>query len=120
MTQALAGVSVPSFAAVGSVELNGAPVSVPNVVGQAVDAATATLTGAGFNVTVAPDQVASSVPAGSVAAQSPGAFSKATKGSAITLQLSNGQPPAVDPNAQVQPGQQNPGGGGNGGGNGKP
>jgi len=78
---------------------------VPNVVGQAVDAATATLTAAGFNVTVAPDQVASSVPADSVAAQSPGAYSKVTKGSTITLQLSNGQPPAVDPNAQPQPGQ---------------
>src|SRR5450830_59639 len=103
MTQALAGVSVPSFAAVGTVELNGAPISVPNVVGQAVDAATATLTAAGFNVTVAPDQVASSVPAGSVAAQSPGAYSKVTKGSTITLQLSNGQPPAAAPAQPVQP-----------------
>lgn len=116
MTQALAGVSVPSFAAVGTLELNGVQVGVPNVVGQSADAATATLKGAGFKVTVAPDQVASSVPAGSVGAQSPGASSKVTKGSLITLQLSNGQPPAVDPN---QPGQQNPGGG-NGGGNGKP
>jgi membrane peptidoglycan carboxypeptidase len=109
MTQALAGVSVPSFAAVGTLELNGAPVNVPNVVGQAVDAATATLTGAGFNVTVAPDQVASTVPAGSVAAQSPGAFSKATQGSVITLQLSNGQPPAAAPNQPGQPVQPNPG-----------
>ncbi|NMM31593.1 MAG: penicillin-binding protein [Cellulomonas sp.] len=118
MTQALAGVSVPDFPAVGSLELNGAPVSVPNVVGQAVDAATATLKGAGFNVTVAPDQVASTAPAGSVGAQSPGPYSKVTKGSTITLQLSNGQPPAVDPN---QPGQPNQGGGGkpNGGGDSK-
>ncbi|HEX5332523.1 MAG TPA: transglycosylase domain-containing protein [Cellulomonas sp.] len=110
MTQALAGVSVPGFAAVGTLELNGAPITVPNVVGQSVDAATATLQGAGFKVSVAPDQIASTVPAGSVAAQSPGAFAKATKGSVITLQLSNGQPPApaVDPNAQVQPVQPAP------------
>ena len=119
MTQALAGVSVPSFAAAGTLEINGAPIAVPNVVGQSVDAATATLQGAGFKVTVAPDQVASTVPAGSVAAQSPSAFAKTTKGSVITLQLSNGQPPApaVDPNAQVQPvqpGPQNPPGKGKG------
>lgn len=113
MTQALAGVSVPSFAAVGTLELNGVQVGVPDVVGQSADAATAILKGAGFKVTVAPDQVASSVPAGSVGAQSPGASSKVTKGSLITLQLSNGQPPAVDPNAQVQPVQPNPGPGNN-------
>ncbi|MGV8979423.1 MAG: transglycosylase domain-containing protein [Cellulomonas sp.] len=126
MTQALAGVSVPSFGAVGTLELNGLPVSVPNVVGQSVDAATATLKGAGFRISVAPDQVGSSVPAGSVATQSPGAFSKVTKGSSITVQLSNGQPPAADPNQPGQPGQPgqpnqgggNPGGGGPG--NGKP
>jgi membrane peptidoglycan carboxypeptidase len=103
MTQALAGVSVPSFAAVGTLELNGAPVNVPNVVGLAVDVATATLQGAGFNVTVAPDQVASTVPAGSVAAQSPAAYSKVTKGSTITLQLSNGQAPAAAPAQPAQP-----------------
>jgi membrane peptidoglycan carboxypeptidase len=108
MTQALAGVSVPSFAAVGTLELNGVQVTVPNVVGQSVDAATATLKGAGFKVAVAPDQIASSVPAGAVAAQSPGAGSKVTRGSLITLQLSNGQPPAVDPNLPVQPVQPNP------------
>jgi beta-lactam-binding protein with PASTA domain len=49
------------------------------------------------------------VPAGSVAAQSPGAFSKATQGSVITLQLSNGQPPAAAPNQPGQPVQPNPG-----------
>ena len=112
MTQALAGVSVPSFGAVGTLELNGVPISVPDVVGQSVDAATATLQGAGFRISVAPDQVGSTVPAGSVATQSPGAFSKVTKGSVITVQLSNGQPPAVDPNQPAQP-QLNPGQGNN-------
>ncbi|PVU82559.1 glycosyl transferase [Cellulomonas sp. WB94] len=117
MTQALAGVSVPAFAPAGTLEINGVPISVPNVVGQSVDAATATLKAAGFRISVAPDQVASTVPAGSVATQSPGAFAKVTKGSVITVQLSNGQPPAVDPNAQVQPvqpGPQNPPGNGGG------
>jgi membrane peptidoglycan carboxypeptidase len=107
MTQALAGVSVPSFAAVGTLELNGVQITVPDVVGQSVGAATAKLKGAGFNVAVAPDQVASYAPAGSVVAQSPGAFSKVTRGSYITVQLSNGQPPAVDPNQPAQP-QPNP------------
>jgi len=123
MTQALAGVSVPAFGAVGTLELNGVPITVPNVVGQSVDSATATLKDAGFRITVAPDQVGSTVPAGSVATQSPGAFSKATKGSAITVQLSNGQPPTFDPNQpgpQFPPGQGNPQGPPNGGPGNKP
>jgi membrane peptidoglycan carboxypeptidase len=89
MEGALAGQDVPAFGEVGSNELNGVQVGVPYVVGQSVDAATARLRQAGFSVTVAPEQVDSWVPAGSVAEQSPSG--SASKGANITLRLSNGR-----------------------------
>jgi membrane peptidoglycan carboxypeptidase len=109
MIQALAGVSVPGFAPVGSNELNGPQVQVPSVAGQSVPSATTQLTTAGFTVTVDPNQVASTVAAGSVASQSPAAGSTATRGASITLTLSNGQPPSGPSQQPGQPGFGSPG-----------
>jgi serine/threonine-protein kinase len=58
--------------------------NVPNVVGQSQSAATSTLKGAGFKVSVS-KQVSSTVPAGDVISQSPGANSSVTKGSTVTI-----------------------------------
>lgn len=91
----------------------------PNVIGQPQDQATQTLQNAGFNVQVSPNQVTSSVAAGSVASQSP--TGTATPGSTVTLVISDGQP-AAPPPQPPQPAQPGPGpgnsGGNNGGGNG--
>jgi serine/threonine-protein kinase len=57
---------------------------VPNVVNQSQQAATATLKGSGFKVTVS-KQVSSTVPAGDVISQSPSANSSVTKGSTVTI-----------------------------------
>jgi membrane peptidoglycan carboxypeptidase len=110
MNQALADGNNPDFTQVGLTELYGSQVPVPSVIGQPADAAKATLQGAGFQVAVSPQQISSSIPAGSVATQSPSG--KATPGSTITLTLSNGQPPA----GQGGGGPGDGGGGGGGGG----
>ena len=78
----------PDFSQGPSELVNGAQVSIPDVTGMSVDEATTTLQSAGFTVSVAPDQVASSVAAGLVAQQSP--TGTTTPGSAITLSVSNG------------------------------
>ncbi|NTW42705.1 MAG: PASTA domain-containing protein, partial [Cellulomonadaceae bacterium] len=113
MTQAMEGQAVPAFGEVGTNELNGVQIQVPDVVGKSPEDATAVLKNSGFNVTVAPDAVPSGQAAGSVATQS--ISGKATKGSFVTLTLSNGQPPAPDP-AQQTAVNPNPGGGNGGGG----
>jgi membrane peptidoglycan carboxypeptidase len=92
MTQALVGLSTPSFGKVGTKELNGELTSVPNVVGQSERSAKLRLTDAGFTVIVETDRIGSAYPSGAVAAQSPSG--KAPKGSLIRLQISSGQPPA--------------------------
>ncbi|GAA3815868.1 transglycosylase domain-containing protein [Cellulomonas soli] len=93
MTQALAdGAENPGFAAADQKEIYGEKVSVPSVLGLSVDAATSALKGAGFTVNVSGEQVASSYAAGTVAEQSPSGT--ASRGSSITLKLSNGQAPA--------------------------
>ncbi|MGQ3010999.1 transglycosylase domain-containing protein [Microbacterium aurantiacum] len=61
----------------------------PNVVGQSIDQATATLRNAGFSVTVG-GAVDSSEPEGIVAAQSPGA-GRVAGGTSVTINPSNGQ-----------------------------
>ncbi|WP_066584143.1 transglycosylase domain-containing protein [Cellulomonas timonensis] len=116
MTQAMAGKDVPAFKSVDSTLLHGVQIPVPNVVGQSQEAATSALRAAGFSVKVATEQVASSAPAGTVGAQS--LTGSATKGSYVTLSLSNGQPPAdVTPEGGQD---QRPGGGnGNNGNNGE-
>ncbi len=81
----------PGFGQGSSDLINGKQVPIPDVTGKSVDEATTTLTGAGFTVSVAPDQVASTVPAGLVAQQSPSGTT--TTGSVIVLSVSNGQAP---------------------------
>lgn len=90
MTQVLANVENPGFAPPADREVNGERVGVPSVVGQSEQRARDILEGAGFRVSVSGEQIPSSYPAGTVAEQS---ASTATKGSSITLKLSNGQQP---------------------------
>ncbi|MFE9421855.1 Stk1 family PASTA domain-containing Ser/Thr kinase [Kitasatospora sp. NPDC006697] len=72
------------------------PVPVPNVTGQSADQAQAALTAAGFKAALAPDQAFSdTVPAGSVASQSP--TGPAAPGSTVTLTLSKGPQPVAVP-----------------------
>ncbi|MEU7021024.1 Stk1 family PASTA domain-containing Ser/Thr kinase [Streptomyces sp. NPDC046203] len=68
----------------------GVPVPVPDVTGQAVAEATATLQEAGLKVAVAPERVESPVDAGAVAAQSLAVGSRAAKGDTLTLTVSKG------------------------------
>ncbi|MFE7414191.1 Stk1 family PASTA domain-containing Ser/Thr kinase [Streptomyces laurentii] len=68
----------------------GVPVPVPDVTGQSVPQATATLQKAGLKVTVAPERVESPVDAGAVAAQSLAVGSRAAKGDTLTLTVSKG------------------------------
>ncbi|MFD5770847.1 PASTA domain-containing protein, partial [Streptomyces sp. NPDC127049] len=68
----------------------GAPVDVPDVTGETVEDATATLQEAGLKVSVAPERVHSPEDAGAVAAQSLAEGSRAAKGDTITLTVSKG------------------------------
>nr|WP_134010317.1 Stk1 family PASTA domain-containing Ser/Thr kinase [Streptomyces sp. 846.5] len=73
------------------------PVSLPNVVGESVDQATADLQNAGFTVQLDPNQVFSdNAAAGEVAAQSPNGDT-ASKGTTVTLTVSKGQQQATVP-----------------------
>ncbi|MFE6225648.1 MULTISPECIES: Stk1 family PASTA domain-containing Ser/Thr kinase [unclassified Streptomyces] len=76
--------------AVALVVSKGAPVDVPDVTGETVADATATLQEAGLKVSVAPERVHSPEDAGAVAAQSLAEGSRAAKGDAITLTVSKG------------------------------
>ena len=64
------------------------PVPVPSVVGSPIDQATATLQGAGFQVST--NFVDSSQPVNTVISQSPGAGSSAAKNSTVSLTVSKG------------------------------
>jgi beta-lactam-binding protein with PASTA domain len=66
-------------------------VRVPSVVGRTEADAQAALRAAGFTVRVAPEQVPSSVPAGSVASTAPAGGASTSRGGIVTLTLSNGQ-----------------------------
>ncbi|WP_162238033.1 transglycosylase domain-containing protein [Rathayibacter sp. Leaf299] len=68
--------------------------SVPDVTGQTVEAATATLTAAGFTVGRNEVVQSSSVPAGSVVSTTPSAEEDVLTGTVIPLQVSSGEPPA--------------------------
>ncbi|MEZ0447004.1 penicillin-binding protein [Cellulomonas sp. ICMP 17802] len=121
--QALSGAANPDFAAPDNKLVFGEKIPVPSVVGKSEGDARAVLKGAGFNVAIDPTQVPSGYPAGTVVSQSPSG--SATRGTAVVLTLSNGQPAAqVDPNQPGPgPGPGSPGngngrgGGGGGGGN---
>ncbi len=71
-------------------EVAGVLTPIPDVLGQTIDAATATLTGAGFEVVVG-SQMNSGYPAGTVAATSPGAGERYGSGDVITLYPSTGK-----------------------------
>jgi len=88
----------------------GQRVGVPSVKCASVDDATNTIKGAGFNVAVDPQPVASECPPGTVAKTTPSG--SASKGSVITLIISSG------PGAQPGPDGGGGGGGGVGGGGG--
>ncbi|WP_129339744.1 transglycosylase domain-containing protein [Cellulomonas endophytica] len=122
MDQAMAGLSVPPFAAPENDQVVGRRVSVPSVVGRSVGAATSALEAAGFRVRVASERVSSTLPDGAVAQQS---ARTSTTGATITLTLSNGQPPApttppADPAPPAPDAGQGGGDGGGGQGEGQP
>ena len=76
------------------------PVAVPNVVGQQYASAESALQGLGFGV--AREDVESDEPAGIVVGQSPGANSEASKGSTVTLQVSQGPTTSEVPDVTSQ------------------
>ncbi|MEU8761875.1 Stk1 family PASTA domain-containing Ser/Thr kinase [Streptomyces sp. NPDC048659] len=76
--------------AIALVVSKGAPIDVPDVTGETVAEATATLQDAGLKVTVAPERINSPEDAGAVAAQSLAEGSRAAKGDAVTLTVSKG------------------------------
>jgi serine/threonine-protein kinase len=96
-TSPAAGQPLPVNAPVALVVSKGAaPVPVPDTAGKPVDQAQSLLTGAGFKVALATDQVFSdTVPAGAVAAQD--LTGTAAPGSTVTLTLSKGPQPVPVP-----------------------
>jgi membrane peptidoglycan carboxypeptidase len=94
---ALSGVPAVGFPRPDKSYLTGTQDLVPDVAGQSVADATAALAQAGFNPVVAPGQVASSYPAGTVAGTSPAAGSRLAHGSTVTILVSNGVPPPPSP-----------------------
>ncbi|GAA4350406.1 transglycosylase domain-containing protein [Angustibacter luteus] len=102
MKAASAKLAVENFGKPSSKMTYGERITVPSVTGQSIEAATRTLEGAGFSVSVGAPKP-SAVPAGQVAESSPGAGSRATAGTTVTIYPSTGVPPAT-PN---QPGPGN-------------
>ena len=90
MDTALTGQPNVEFPEVSTKVLRGEKVAVPRVWGQSVDAAKQLLEQAGFSVTVRAQKVYSSAPDGAVAYTSPSGT--ATKGTLISIYVSNGQP----------------------------
>ncbi|MFJ7207570.1 Stk1 family PASTA domain-containing Ser/Thr kinase [Streptomyces sp. NPDC098789] len=89
-------------AAVALVVSKGRPVQVPSVVGAGVEQARAGLEGLGLKVEVAPEQVNSASPAGSVANQSLSAGAQAAAGDTVTLTVSKGPRQVPVPNVVGQ------------------
>ena len=77
-------------AAVALVVSKGSPIDVPDVTGETVADATASLQEAGLTVRVAPERIHSPEAAGAVAAQSLAEGSRAAEGDTITLTVSKG------------------------------
>ncbi|OEJ98272.1 serine/threonine protein kinase [Streptomyces thermolilacinus SPC6] len=92
-----AGTERSPDAAVALVVSRGAPIEVPGAVGRPLTDARDTLTEAGFTVEVAEERVHSPHPAGSVAAQSLPAGTRAAEGDTVTLTLSKGPRMAAVP-----------------------
>ncbi len=76
-------------------------VAVPSVVGATEDSARATLTGAGFSVTVTQQEDAKATP-GTVLSQSPGAGTQADKGSSVTIVVAKQPAQVTVPNVVGQ------------------
>lgn len=104
------GMPVVGFAAPPSSMVEGVRVAVPDVAGLSESAARSALTRAGFNVKVG-EAAYSDVAAGLMAGSNPGAGSRVSRGSLITLIPSNGPDPASQQN-NGGPGGGGPGGGG--------
>lgn len=86
-----AGSSVASGSAVNLVLSSGpALVTVPNVVGSTVAAATTSLTNAGLVVGTTTQQASATVPAGNVISQSPAGGGSVAQGTAVNLVVSTG------------------------------
>lgn len=73
-----------------------APVTVPDVVGQTEASGTTELEGVGFVVAVTYES-SETVAAGLIVSQSPAAGSEATYGSTVTIVVSTGPAPSIDP-----------------------
>ncbi|AZK93674.1 MULTISPECIES: Stk1 family PASTA domain-containing Ser/Thr kinase [Streptomyces] len=89
-TDPAAGTGRRPDSAVSLVVSKGAPVEVPDVMGDPVAEATAALKGAGFEVAVEPEQVNSPEAAGTVARQSAPEGTRLAGGDTITLTVSKG------------------------------
>ncbi|NKQ24307.1 Stk1 family PASTA domain-containing Ser/Thr kinase [Streptomyces galbus] len=85
-----AGTERRAGSAVALVVSKGSAIDVPDVTGEDLDDARAELEKAGLKVEVADRQVTSEFDKGQVAAQSPGADSRAADGDTVTLTLSKG------------------------------
>ncbi|MET3987366.1 Stk1 family PASTA domain-containing Ser/Thr kinase [Streptomyces sp. PvR034] len=96
------GAQLAPDAAVALVVSKGRPVQVPSVVGAGVEQARAGLEGLGLKVEVAPEQVNSPSPAGSVANQSLSAGAQAAAGDTVTLTVSKGPRQVPVPNVVGQ------------------
>ncbi|MFD7031236.1 Stk1 family PASTA domain-containing Ser/Thr kinase [Streptomyces sp. NPDC059917] len=96
------GAQLAPDAAVALVVSKGRPVQVPSVVGAGVEQARAGLEGLGLKVEVAPEQVNSASPAGSVANQSLSAGAQAAAGDTVTLTVSKGPRQVPVPNVVGQ------------------
>ena len=92
-----------TFPAVPAQYLNGSTKPLPDFTGQTVTSATAQLTTLGFDVTVAPAEVASDQPEGTVASTSPGAGSKLSTGYNVTINVSDGSQAKTVPNVVGEP-----------------
>ncbi len=92
------GYVTPGAAMALTVSKGPEPVIVPNVVGQAQTAASATITGAGLAVGTTTDEYSATVSAGIVINQTPVAGDSVPPGTAVALTVSKGVQPATVPN----------------------
>lgn len=104
MMAALSGVPPVGFGPADPAYMKGATTTVPDVAGQNVSDATAALVQAGFTPVVAPGLVASAEPVGTVAGTTPAAGSALTRGSTVTILVSNGVPPSPSASPTPSPG----------------
>jgi beta-lactam-binding protein with PASTA domain len=95
----IAGTQVSAGSAVAFVVSSGpSQVATPSVVGLTQAAATSAITGAGLTVGGVTTASSTTVPAGSVISQDPGADAQVDTGSAVSLVVSSGAPQVATPN----------------------